>query len=317
MIIKSSRIPTTRTRAIARYLDAKGDNETITWLRGSAADIKMMGLAAGIAGRVYAVRHIILSPERELKPSGLKFFLAALQREYGVSDLSFSQACVVGHQKRRAGEGRGATHFHIALPEFDLETSRVMDSRFTRMRDEKLARSLELRLHHPSCVGRFNREVWHQLHREDSNLDLSPFREALIAAATRRGLDPQQWLQVRAHAAFSTRTHQRHERRLRRAAQNKGLDTRAATLPNIRAQLRAWAAEMTPADLVSTMQNAGYTFHQNSHSEAWQVAGAGVELGSFHRLSGLPQDVCNDALERKSNAGPLLMEQPGKVSLRL
>ncbi len=116
-----------------------------------------MSLAAEISDQVFAVRHVIIAPEFELSSTDLQHAVLAISREYRLSYLSLSQVCVVEHLKAR---GASTAHFHLAMPEFDLQTGKVMDSRFTRMRDEKLARMLELQLGHPVGAGRFNREIY-------------------------------------------------------------------------------------------------------------------------------------------------------------
>ena len=314
MIIKSSRIPTRRTAAISRYLAAECDTETVSWLRGERDSIGLMGLAARTAGKVYGVRHMVIAPEIAMDDTELDQILAAIQTEYSLSELSLGQACLVEHHKPRAGQGRGAPHFHLAVPEFDLETERVMDSRFTRLRDEKLARLLELQLGHPSRVGRFNPEVYTALAQEQPDLDLAPFERALRAAAADMYGSPEAWRQVRARAAFTTRQHRQHQRRLERAARRTGFDTRAGSLPSVRAQIRSWAQGMSAEELAATMQTAGYRFRRAGHGEAWIVSGAGVDLGLFHRLAGIPKEASREmaaASQAPERIAPVGADAPG------
>jgi hypothetical protein len=179
VIIKSSRIPADRNRVIARYFAAEADNESIRWRRGSAEDVEALGGMAGATGRPFGVRHIVVAPEVDLVGRQLIETLRAIQTEYGVSDIALSQSCIVEHTKLKAGQGRAVPHFHLAFPELDLLTYRVMDSRFTRMRDEKIARLLELRFGHPPIPGRFNAQVLEALHQEFPELDVMPLRSAM------------------------------------------------------------------------------------------------------------------------------------------
>ncbi len=217
MIIKSSRIPATRTKAITEYLTRPGDNEAVAWRRGSASDIEWMGLAAQTAGQVFAVRHVIIAPEVAMSSEDLRAAVQAVGYEYEVSNLALSQACIVEHVKERAGQGGRAAHFHVALPELDLATGRVMNSRYTRLRDEKLARMLELRLGHPCRTGRFNREVYRALERDFPDLDLLPFQRALEHLSVATGKPPGDWLSFRAKADWPAWRHQIHTRHLARA----------------------------------------------------------------------------------------------------
>lgn len=200
MIIKSSRIPVGRARAMAAYLTDHGDNEAVKWRRGRPEDINWMSLAAETSGQVFAVRHVIIAPEFELSSTDLRHAVLAITREYRLSDLSLSQVCVVEHLKARSGLETGAAHFHLALPEYDLDTNRVLDSRFTRMRDEKLARMLELQLGHSAGVGRFNREIYRVLKQDHAGIDLAPFQNALEHASAAAGHSEKDWLLFRARA---------------------------------------------------------------------------------------------------------------------
>lgn len=183
MIIKSTRIPAGRSRIIARYLAAEADNESIRWRRGSPDDIETLGEMAKATGRTFGVRHIVIAPEIDLVGGQLKEALRTIQEEYGVSDIALSQSCIVEHIKLRAGQGRAVPHYHLALPELDLLTGRVMDSRFSRIRDEKISRLLELRFGHPPTPGRFNAQVFEALHREFPELDLAPLQLAIETQA--------------------------------------------------------------------------------------------------------------------------------------
>lgn len=179
MIVKSSRIPAGRTRVIARYLAAEADNERIRWRRGSEEDVETLGRMAVATGKPFGVRHIVISPEVDLVGRQLAEVLQAIQWEYKVSDIALSQSCIVEHTKLRARQGRAVAHFHLALSELDLLTGRVMDSRFTRVRDEKIARFLELKFGHPPTPGRFNGQVLRALQHDFPELDLTPLRLAI------------------------------------------------------------------------------------------------------------------------------------------
>lgn len=194
VIIKSSRIPSSRTRVIARYLAAEADNESIRWRRGSADDVETLGRMAVATGRSFGVRHIVIAPTIDLVGHQLIETLRTIQGEYRVSDIALSQCCIVEHTKLRAGQGKAGLHFHLALPELDLLTGKVMDSRFTRIRDEKISRLLELKFGHPSTPGRFSTQVLGALHCEFPELDLTPLRLAVRARGSLGGTPDGPWL---------------------------------------------------------------------------------------------------------------------------
>jgi hypothetical protein len=200
MIIKSSRISRGRTKALTSYFSSKGDNQSVCWRYGGVRDIAWMALPAQITGQVFQVRHVIIAPEMELSMTDLAAATKAVCEEYGVSHLARGQVCIVEHVKATQGQLKAIPHFHLLLPEYDVGRGRVMDSRFTRMRDEKLSRMLELRFEHPSRAGQFNKEVYSGLQEEFPGLCLIPFQQILKQMSVEAGLSARDWLSFRAKA---------------------------------------------------------------------------------------------------------------------
>lgn len=200
MIIKSSRVLSHDGRAIARYFEDQGENECVSWMLGEGADVELMALMARLKGKLFGVRHFVIAPELPLLTSDLSAALSEIANEYDISRISFGQACLVRHRKRKTGAGGCDTHFHLAVPEWNLRLGRVMTSRFSKMRDEKIARVLELKFGHRPIPGRFNRVVYDAIEREQPSLDLSPFEAALRATAVAYGLSEECWKDVQAIA---------------------------------------------------------------------------------------------------------------------
>ncbi|MDO6481875.1 hypothetical protein [Shimia thalassica] len=200
MIIKSSRILAHHGSKIAHYFGDQGENELVSWALGDAADIELMSLIARYSGKLFGVRHIVIAPESDVPFSAVQTVVGEIFEEYEVSNLCRNQACLVMHQKTRSGAGGSDKHFHLAIPEFDPVSRRVLSSRYTKMRDEKLARILELKLGHRPIVGRHNRLVLEAIEREDPDLDSQPFVDALKSAALDQGLPDDQWRDVKARA---------------------------------------------------------------------------------------------------------------------
>lgn len=201
MIIKSSRVLAQHGSQIAHYFGDQGENEQVSWILGDAADIELMSLTARYSRKLFGVRHVVIAPEQGLSAEELKMVLETFFKEYEVSRLSRGQACLVMHKKDRKGVGEAAPHFHLAIPELDAGTGRVMCSRFTKMRDEKIARVLELKLGHRSVVGRHNRQVLEAIEREQPELDTTPLIDTLKSAALDQGLPEDQWRDVKAKAS--------------------------------------------------------------------------------------------------------------------
>lgn len=200
MIIKSTRIPTAHTARIAAYLADPVGNEVATWIRGCPEDLMLMGEISRIAGKQYATRHFVISPNEPVSKQEFTWVLAEICLEYGVSNTSGSRSSIVEHVKPRASGFGNETHWHVALPEYDMETGHILSSRYYKMRNEKVARICELTLGHPIVPGRFNKQVFLALKGGRPTLDLAPFETALKKAVVEAGWDESEWLEYRAKA---------------------------------------------------------------------------------------------------------------------
>ncbi|WP_380059004.1 hypothetical protein ACFE33_15785 (plasmid) [Falsihalocynthiibacter sp. SS001] len=198
MIIKSTRIPTAHAFRIASYLTEPADNETATWHRGCRKDLLVMGEISRIAGKQYAIRHFVISPCGAMCQQDFTAVLAEICFEYGVSITSGNRSSIVEHLKPRATGSENEVHWHVAIPEFDVETGKILSSSFYKMRNEKISRICELKLGHRIVPGRFNKQVYLTLQKERRQLDLTPFEASLRAAAIEASGSEDNWLEYRA-----------------------------------------------------------------------------------------------------------------------
>lgn len=301
MIQKSIRVPTEKTGAIANYLASQGENEEITWLKGSEGDVRMMGVAARACGHGYSVRHIIIASAEPMTTEELAERLADTIREYKIPRESQQQMCVVEHKKQRqnvtTSDLKSSTsitttgyefHYHIVVPETDTETGRVLDSKHTKIRDEKLSRIAELRLGHPITLGRFNKEVYTTLAEERPELDLSLMQKAMEEANVAAGFNREDWLQYRAYSAYSSEEHQALNRSLEQATAATGIDYKEKTsLTKIKSQIRAMAeASNTALEFVSAVVEAGYDIQHGRKQGVNRLWLGDVDVGSLDRLAG-------------------------------
>ena len=301
MIQKSIRVPTEKTGAIANYLASQGENEEVTWLKGTEADVRMMGVAARACGHGYSVRHIIISSSEPITKKDLAILLEETIREYSIPKESQQQMCVVEHKKARQEvtktDLRSSTsisrtgyeyHNHIAVSETDTETGRVLDSKHTKIRDEKLSRIAELRLGHPITLGRFNKEVYMTLAEERPELDLSRFQKALEEANVAAGFKCEDWLQYRAYSAYSSDEHQALNRSLEQATAATGIDYKQKiSLTNVKEQIRALAqASNSALDFIGAVEAAGYEIRPGKKQGVYRLWLDEIDIGSLDRLAG-------------------------------
>jgi|TARA_A100001391_G_scaffold203553_1_gene196253 hypothetical protein len=294
MILKSSRIPTSDTGAIAAYFADEGQNEQISWLQGTQAEIQIMGITAKLAGRAFSVRHVIVAPGQELHGAQLGKILDNVCAEYGVTENMRERITAVVHKKPRENDAGFEYHYHWAIPEVDSETGRVLDSRFTHMRNEKLSRLTELQTGHEITLGRFNREVFDALTKEQSDLDLSRYRQALEDAAEVSGMERADWKSYRAESSYTSTSHQVIKRKARAAGVEADL-----SLPKVRSLMRKWASTRTPEQFIEHVLASGYELRLGTKQGIWRLHGHGHDLGSIDRLSGIKRNKINEIMERK------------------
>lgn len=294
MILKSSRIPVSDTANIAAYFAAEGENEQISWLQGTQAEIQLMGIAAKLAGRAFSVRHVIVAPGERLDGNELGQILDNVCQEYGVTENMKDRITAVVHKKPREGDLGFEYHYHFAIPETDSETGRVLDSKFTHMRNEKLSRLAELQTGHEITPGRFNREVYDALSKEHPDLDLSRYQAALEDASEAAGPDRADWKSYRAESSYTSTGHQVIKRKAKAAGVEADL-----SLPKIKSQMRKWASGRSPEQFIDHVLSNGYQLVPGKKAGIWRLYGHDHDLGSIDRLSGIKRHKINEIMEQK------------------
>jgi hypothetical protein len=318
VIQKSVRVPTGKTRAIANYVGSPGENEEVRWMKGSKEDILVMGQAAQLCGRVYGVRHVIMSPGEELSTAQVTKLIGEFVKEYNVPKSSQDAICVVAHKKPRVqdehphphihhstGPQGYEWHYHLTCPEVSTDDGRVLDNKHTKIRDEKLARIAELRFGHEITPGRFNKEVYTQLAKERPELDLTRYQEALEAANVAAGRRREDWLEYRAYAAYSTAEHQAVNRKLDAISKKTGVDYRdKLNLTLVKKDLLRLAAGGYMQTFLQGVEDLGLEAYPGKKAGVYRVWAGEIDLGSLDRLSRLPRNQLHEAiLERKSYGG--------------
>lgn len=180
MIIKSSRILTGDGPKLAKYFGSPGENEDVEILLGLPEIVIANDMVSGIHNRMYGTRHVIISPEKHLSKRQLGEAIELICKEYEVSEPSLRRIVVVRHEKKRSdyvseedrqpyeeySEPENDLHYHLGIPEVDERTGRVLDHEFSKIRDEKLSRLLEIKFKHQHVLGRFNKEILEEIESE-------------------------------------------------------------------------------------------------------------------------------------------------------
>lgn len=139
MILQTTRISRKGgVRYLSHHLLGKfHENERIEVLAGDRHVLDDAQSLASLKGCRYSIRHLSVSPEREMTPAQLGEFLKSVDVEFRIGPDR--PRLVVRHIKK------GRSHFHIAIAEVDPATLRVLDCRNDYARLEELARRYEQR----------------------------------------------------------------------------------------------------------------------------------------------------------------------------
>lgn len=289
MIIKQTRIPVGDAGAFRAYLSSPGENENIESVAGDLDMIDDNDLISRLNGLTYGTRHFIVSPDQRLGANELHKVLTAISEEFGIPESSLQRMCVVMHEKKRADQGDGAgIHFHIAIPEYDDQTRRVMSSSFFKMRNERVARLCELVLGHEVVPGRFNKEVYTAL--KDKGVDVRRYEEALRDACKREGIPENKWLDYRARASFSPDTQHAAERKT-------APDDRFRSPQQVREFIKGLGRD--PAGMLSALERDGFEVSPGRKPGNWIVSMNGVPFGSLDRLAKIKKEAVNEAAEQR------------------
>jgi len=137
MIVQTTRIS---VKGGVRYLachllDKIAENDAIEILAGDRHALSDAHALARAKGCKFSVRHLSVSPQREMDPAQLSKFLRSIDDEFLIGTAR--PRLIVRHVKNNR------SHFHIAIAEVDPRTLRVMDCRNDYARLEAVARRYE------------------------------------------------------------------------------------------------------------------------------------------------------------------------------
>ncbi|MDG6094519.1 hypothetical protein LOC54_05225 [Acetobacter sp. AN02] len=231
-------------------------NEAIRVLAGSDWLMRDAMREARREGLTYGLRHIAFNPDATMSDDQLAGFARRLCEELHADP---DHITLVIHQKE------GSTHGHLILSEWQQD--HVLESRFTWMRLEKIARLEEIRLGHALVPGRHDRAIARALRQEGHH------QEAEQVAA----LIP---------APDSTRPRAAYTSQARRMTERQGLD-----LPATKTLVASlWSRSDGLASFRAALAEHGLTMREGDRNGTRPGAhiietGDGTLVGSFTRLT--------------------------------
>lgn len=293
MIIKQTRVVTGDASKLAKYLSSEGENENVEFLSGWLEGIGTNDAIAALWGRTYSCRHFIIAPSQKLLEAELAEVIGAILTEFEAPPRTIDIINVVLHEKKRSDNNDGARfHYHVVVPEVEPYKGRVLSSSFTKMRNEKLARLLELKLGHDVVPGKFNREVYEAL--RSYKVDLQPYEDALRASCRAEGMNEARWLDYRARAAFSEGQIHAAER----TSRERG-ETRFTSPQVVRQHIRDLMTTKDLSGVLDELTEQGFSIEPGRKSGTWILSKDDIEFGSLDRLTKLKKEVVNEEAERR------------------
>lgn len=259
MILSGSRIVAAGVLAAADHVLRGPKNDVIRVLAGTEADLLDAAADARANGDRYALRHWKVSPAGPMSRQDLRNLLADLAAEFGADPQRF---VVIEHRKPRSDANPDAgVHWHVLAPE-RLASGRIMCSRQSFARHERIARSAELRLGHRLVNGRHALAVANALKATDE-----AGARQLMDLASAEGSPA---------AAFTSAQRGAFERRT-------GLD-----LPQVRAAVaQAHARSDGARAFKAALDEMGLQVRRGDRGDCWVLEQDGVLVGALHRMVGL------------------------------
>lgn len=292
MIIKATRIVAADSwHGLWRHLMRTDENEDVRIIEGQKFNLNQAVLDAVSHGCGYGLRHVMLNPELEITPKQFEACQLAYQREFGAE----APLLIVEHQKPRAGGLGFERHRHMVFAEC-LETQRVLDSRFIKIRNEKVARLCELAWGHPLTSGKHNDKVI-------QHLEASPHAAMKQAAAH---LKQAFWGgEVLLQATFTDAAHQTTKRRAGHSV-----------LPAMRAELRQLWQEMgcVLQTFVERAGERGYLVTQGDKPGVWLIENAEGYHLALHRVLRLRRQDLEELMDEQDR--PMTATLPRRRSGR-
>ncbi|WKE48614.1 hypothetical protein [Gluconobacter oxydans] len=264
MIIGATRIRVSSKsgpHALIKHVFEGKDNEAITVIQGGKHAVRAAHEDAKAAGRTYSNRHFSVSPEEATTRDQAVEIVAMMADEFG---FDLDGATVVEHHKARQ-DGQGyERHWHVIVPELRPDGT-TLDSRFMRVRQEKLGRLAEIRLGHHVTHGKHDKAVLKAMEKEGL-----PEAQAFAEAVRWREFGPGAG---EPKAAYSAEVHQ--------VLRRNGIRT-----PAIKAAIvQAWAArEENGLPFKDMLHHVGIDLVPGKRPGAWVAVVDGVEITALHRL---------------------------------
>ncbi|MCG4261970.1 hypothetical protein K6W36_15545 [Acetobacter senegalensis] len=173
MIIQSSRMLTLSGPGKTCSHVFRGEkNESIKVIQSSEFQVMQEYDEAGLRGDRYAVRHFKINPQHDLSREQFLETVSMLAIEFGFDP----DACIIVEHTKAKASGKASKHIHLYVSERTAD-GKALDSRFMKVRQEKISRTSEFLFGHDIVKGRHQVAVIRQL-RDEGKADIADYIEA-------------------------------------------------------------------------------------------------------------------------------------------
>ncbi|MBN8954092.1 MULTISPECIES: relaxase/mobilization nuclease domain-containing protein [unclassified Rhizobium] len=262
VIIKAIRFRTrSSVNRLISHLKNGVDNDAVTFLTGTTADITDMHSDALAKRSTYSIRHWIVSPHEATTRHQMREVVTMLAEEF---DFDATRAVIVEHAKPRAAADAHNIHWHVLVGEVDPVTRKALRCSFDRIIHELVARWSEYKFGHRFVQGMHTKSVIVGLRKRGAE-DVATSIKGQLGEA-----EPP------SREAF---THAQHQ-----AKKRVGTD-----LPAVRQAVKqAMATATKRADLEVSLAASSLLVAAGEKRDTWIVTGLDGEfIGSLARLSGV------------------------------
>ncbi|AQS83601.1 hypothetical protein A0U92_01130 [Acetobacter aceti] len=168
MIIQSARMMTSSGPGkTCAHVFRGAKNESIEVIQGSEFQVMQDYDEAGVRGDRYAVRHFKINPQHDLSREQFLETVSILAIEFGFDP----DACTIVEHTKTKASGKASKHIHLYVSERTPD-GKALDSRFMKVRQEKISRTCEALFGHDIVHGRHQQAVIHQL-RDEGKHDIA------------------------------------------------------------------------------------------------------------------------------------------------
>jgi hypothetical protein len=125
-------------------------------------DVELFAALGHSRGIKKSLIHMMVSPSIALTADQER---ATIEKVRAIYNIPADHPVVVVQHTKPGAYDRPA-HYHLVFPRVDQHTGRCISDKFSRVKNERISRELEIDFDHPQVVGKFNKSIHRALETE-------------------------------------------------------------------------------------------------------------------------------------------------------